>query len=60
MVRVVGIQHLALVTGALDRTLRFWAEPQPGAWPAPERLTAAVERRVYPVAGSEYFNRHKK
>ena len=35
-------------------------EPQPGVWPAPERLTAVGERRVYPGAGSEYFNGHKK
>ena len=26
MVRVVGIHHLALVTGSLDRTLRFWRD----------------------------------
>jgi catechol 2,3-dioxygenase-like lactoylglutathione lyase family enzyme len=26
MVRVVGVHHLALVTGALDRTIRFWRD----------------------------------
>jgi len=26
MVRVVGIHHLALVTGSLDRTIRFWRD----------------------------------
>ena len=26
MVRVIGIHHLALVTGSLDRTLRFWRD----------------------------------
>jgi len=36
------------------------AEPQSGAWPAPKRFTAESERRVYPGAGSEYFNGHKK
>ena len=36
------------------------AEPQPGAWPAPERYTPEEERRVYPGSGSEYFHGHKK
>jgi len=26
MIRVVGIHHLALVTGSLDKTLRFWRD----------------------------------
>lgn len=26
MIRVVGIHHLALVTGSLDRTIRFWRD----------------------------------
>ena len=26
MVRVIGIHHLALVTGSLDRTIRFWRD----------------------------------
>lgn len=26
MVRIVGIHHLALVTGSLDRTIRFWRD----------------------------------
>lgn len=26
MVRILGIHHLALVTGSLDRTLRFWRD----------------------------------
>lgn len=26
MVRVIGVHHLALVTGSLDRTIRFWRD----------------------------------
>ncbi len=26
MIRIVGIHHLALVTGSLDRTIRFWRD----------------------------------
>lgn len=35
-------------------------EPQPGAWPAPERPTPESERTVYPGSGSEYFPVDKK
>ena len=55
MVRVSGIHHLALVTGSLDRTLRFWRDLV-----GPERLTPEGERKVYPGAGSEYFHGRKK
>lgn len=36
------------------------SEPQPGAWPAPERSTSEGERKVYPGAGSEYFHVREK
>lgn len=60
MIKFNGINHLAMVTGDMDMTIRFWRDLLgmrlvAGHWPNIEKPTPPEERKVYPGAGSELF-----
>ena len=51
MVRIVGVHHLALVTGSLDQTLRFWRDLV--GLPVRCRLGAPGYRQYFFAAGGQ-------
>jgi catechol 2,3-dioxygenase-like lactoylglutathione lyase family enzyme len=64
MVTYNGVNHLAMATGDMDMTVRFWRDLLgmrlvAGHWPAVASPTPKGERSLYPGAGSEYFHGKK-